>query len=195
MIKFIIISTIALSVLILAYIFFVEKIENIETQKYYVENEDGQFEIRTYKQSIIARTSINGNYKESSGTGFRKLAGYIFGGNNKGKKIAMTSPVWMSNDNKNSEMHFIMPSDYEMGELPKPLDNTVVLDVFNGGRYAAIAFGGYANDEKIESYQNKLIQWLEANDYESSGESFYVGYNSPFKIYNRRNEILIALKQ
>ncbi len=193
MIKFIIVSTIVLSMLILAYFFFVDKIENVETQKYYLENKDGQIEIRTYEQSIIARTSIYGDYKESSGTGFRKLAGYIFGGNNKGKKIAMTSPVWMSNDSKNSEMHFIMPSDYEMNELPKPLDNTVMLDVFNGGRYAAIRFGGFANEEKIESYQKKLIQWLEENDYEPSGESFYVGYNSPFKIYNRRNEILIAL--
>ena len=183
-----------LSVLVLAYYYFVEKLENVETQKYVVEKEDGQIELRTYKQSIIARTTIEGDYKEASGAGFRKLAGYIFGRNKEDKKIAMTSPVWMSTDGQNSEMHFIMPSEYDMEELPDPVDNTVVLDSFNGGRYAAIRFGGYANDEKIELYQQKLALWLLENNYNASGDSFYVGYNSPFKIYNRRNEILIALK-
>ena len=192
--KFIIFSTIVLSVLTLAYYYFVEKLENVETQKYVVEKEDGQIELRTYKQSIIARTTIEGDYKEASGAGFRKLAGYIFGRNKEDKKIAMTSPVWMSTDGQNSEMHFIMPSEYDMEELPDPVDNTVVLDSFNGGRYAAIRFGGYANDEKIELYQQKLALWLLENNYNASGDSFYVGYNSPFKIYNRRNEILIALK-
>ncbi len=193
MTKIIIISTIVLSVLALTYIYLVEKLENVETQKYFVEKEDGQFEIRTYEQSIIARTSADGDYKEASGDGFRKLAGYIFGGNKEDKKIAMTSPVWMSTDSEDSEMHFIMPSEYEMSELPEPYDNSVVLESFTGGRYAAIGFGGYANDQKIESYQKKLAEWLVENNYNPSGDSFYVGYNSPFKIYNRRNEILIAL--
>ena len=192
--KFIIISTIVLGVLALAYYFIVENLEDVETQKYYVEKEDNLIEIRIYEESIIARTSAGGDYKEASSKGFRKLAGYIFGSNKEDKKIAMTSPVWMSTDGQNSEMHFIMPSEYDMEELPDPVDNTVVLDSFNGGRYAAIRFGGYANDEKIELYQQKLALWLLENNYNASGDSFYVGYNSPFKIYNRRNEILIALK-
>lgn len=192
--KFIIISTIVLGVLGLAYYFIVENLEDVEMQKYFVEKEDGLIEIRTYEQSIIARTSTDGNYKEASGTGFRKLAGYIFGSNKEDKKIAMTSPVWMSTNSENSEMHFIMPSEYDIAELPEPVDNAVKLDSFTGGRFAAIGFGGYANDEKLEAYQKKLVEWLVANNYDPTGESFYVGYNSPFKIYTRRNEILIALK-
>ena len=140
--KYIIISTIVLGVLTLAYYYFIEKLEDVETQKYYVEKEDGLIEIRIYEESIIARTSAGGDYKEASSTGFRKLAGYIFGSNKEDKKIAMTSPVWMSTNSENSEMHFIMPSEYDLTELPEPVDNAVKLDNFTGGRFAAIGFGG-----------------------------------------------------
>lgn len=191
--KFIIISIIVLGVLALAYYYFVENLEDVETQKYYVEKKEGLIEIRIYEESIIARTSADGDYREASRTGFRKLARYIFGSNKEDKKIAMTSPVWMSTNSENSEMHFIMPSEYDMAELPDPVDNAVKLDSFTGGRFAAIGFGGYADDEKLEANQKKLVEWLIANNYDPTGESFFVGYNSPFKIYNRRNEILIAL--
>lgn len=191
--KFIIISTIVLGVLALAYYFIVENLEDVETQKYYVEKEDNLIEIRIYEESIIARTSAGGDYKEASSKGFRKLAGYIFGSNKEDKKIAMTSPVWMSTNSENSEMHFIMPSEYDMAELPEPADMAVKLDNFTGGKFASIEFGGYADDEKLEANQKKLAEWLVANNYDPTGESFFVGYNSPFKIYNRRNEILIAL--
>jgi hypothetical protein len=51
------------------------------------------------------------------------------------------------------------------------------------------------NLENVETqkYYVEKKEWLVANNYDPTGESFFVGYNSPFKIYNRRNEILIAL--
>ena len=65
----------------------------IETPEYQLLDKDGQFEIRMYEPMIIAITNINSNYRESTSTGFRRIANYIFGGNNQKMKIEMTAPV------------------------------------------------------------------------------------------------------
>ena len=78
--------------------------------------------------------------------GFRALAGYIFGGNEKegsiamtgpvvmkenNTKIAMTGPVTMSGGDSTMSMSFIMPSQYEsISDLPKPNnDNVKIIEV------------------------------------------------------------------
>lgn len=175
------------------YVYFMEKIDDVETQQYEIVKKEGPIEIRTYDKSIIAKTSIKGDYEEASNGGFRKLAGYIFGGNEQQKQIAMTAPVWMSGDSNEGEMHFMMPSQYDSADLPVPQDKSVKIDSFEGGRFAAIEFSGYADDEKIEKYTAQLKKWLIDNGYAISGEVFYAGYDAPFKIYGRRNEVLITL--
>lgn len=191
--KGLIIAAIILGGIAVAYYYFMEKINNVETQEYALVKQDDPIEIRIYERSIIAKTKIKGDYDEASGGGFRKLAGYIFGGNDKQKQIAMTSPVWMSGDSNEGEMHFMMPSAYDSADLPTPQDQSVRIDSFQGGKFAAIRFSGYADDEKIDKYTSELVAWLNQNDYDASGEVFYAGYDAPFKVYGRRNEVLIAL--
>ena len=53
----------------------------IETPEYQLLEKSGQFEIRMYEPMIIAITNISSNYRESTYTGFRRIANYIFGGN------------------------------------------------------------------------------------------------------------------
>ena len=48
-------------------------------------------EVRHYAPSIQAVTEISSSAKTSAG--FRRLAGYIFGGNERSQSIAMTAPV------------------------------------------------------------------------------------------------------
>ena len=48
-------------------------------------------ELRRYEPTIEARTALDSSAQTSSG--FRRLAGYIFGGNETGESIAMTAPV------------------------------------------------------------------------------------------------------
>lgn len=53
-----------------------------EQQKYRVVHTGKEFEIRFYPSATLATVRMEANnYKELSGDGFRKLAGYIFGGN------------------------------------------------------------------------------------------------------------------
>ncbi len=54
---------------------------------------DGAFEVRDYPALIVAEVTVTGEQKEAANKGFRLLAGYIFGGNESRKGIAMTAPV------------------------------------------------------------------------------------------------------
>ena len=56
----------------------------------------GDVEIRHYDARIAAETTVSGDAYAARGEGFRRLAGYIFGGNQGRARIAMTAPVAQS---------------------------------------------------------------------------------------------------
>lgn len=135
---------------------------SIETQKYRVVKKEEGFEIRFYPKATFATIRSTGsNYKQVASGGFRKLAGYIFGDNDQNKSIAMTAPVRMEMSEKGSAMSFVMPEKYDIATLPKPKDASVEIKQSEEVYDAVIAFGGYANDEKITDYTNKLIALLQ----------------------------------
>jgi hypothetical protein len=166
-----------------------------EEQKYRVIKSDKEYEIRFYPAAIIATIySDADSYKELSGSGFRKLAGYIFGGNESDTKISMTSPVHMDINNTKSSMSFVMPSLYNKENLPKPDDSNVILETTKDEYVAAIRFSGYASDDDIRVYSEKLRKLLIENKISYYGNFRYLGYDSPFRLTGRRNEIIVSVR-
>ena len=170
-------------------------VSSIETQKYRVVKKEDGFEIRFYPKATFATIRSNGtNYKQIASSGFRKLAGYIFGGNDQNKSIAMTEPVRMEMSEKGSAMSFVMPEKYDMATLPKPKDATVEIKQSEEVYAAVIAFGGYANDEKINDYTNKLVDLLQKKNIKIIGGFNFLGYNAPYDFIGRKNEISIPIE-
>ena len=168
---------------------------SIETQKYRVVKKEDGFEIRFYPKATFATIRSSGtNYKQVSSGGFRKLAGYIFGGNDQNKSIAMTAPVRMEMSESGSAMSFVMPDKYDLASLPKPKDATVEIKQSEPVYAAVIAFGGYANDEKINDYNNKLVALLKKKNIKIIGQFNFLGYNAPFQFIRRKNEISIPIE-
>jgi hypothetical protein len=64
-----------------------------EIPAYRVAQRDGDIEIREYPALVAAEVSVGGERDTAVREGFRLLAGYIFGGNDGGRRIAMTAPV------------------------------------------------------------------------------------------------------
>jgi hypothetical protein len=87
----------------------IETMTQTEKQKYSVLHKDGNFEIRPYEPAIMASVQMPGSYSNMSSTGFRELAGYIYGGNDEKMKITMTAPVHVSMADSTSIMSFVMP--------------------------------------------------------------------------------------
>ena len=168
---------------------------SIETQKYRVVKKEEGFEIRFYPKATFATIRSTGsNYKQVASSGFRKLAGYIFGGNDQNKSISMTAPVRMEMSEKGSAMSFVMPEQYDMASLPKPKDASVEIKQYEEVYAAVIAFGGYANDEKINDYTNKLVALLQKKNIKIIGGYNFLGYNAPFQFIGRKNEIYIPIE-
>ena len=91
---------------------------SVETQPYEVLETKEAFELRFYPSVNVARiTSQSTSYNDMSSNGFRQLAGYIFGGNDKNESIAMTSPVQVDVDDSISTMSFMMPKMYGIDDL------------------------------------------------------------------------------
>ena len=170
-------------------------VSSIETQKYRVVKKEDGFEIRFYPKATFATIRTNGtNYKQVASSGFRKLAGYIFGGNDQNKSIAMTAPVRMEMSEKGSAMSFVMPEKYDMATLPKPKDATVEIKQSEDVYAAVIAFGGYANDEKINDHTQKLVALLQKKNIKIIGGFNFLGYNAPYDFIGRKNEISIPIE-
>lgn len=59
---------------------------------------------------------------------------------------------------------------------------------------AVVSFGGYSSDKKIEEHIQKLKRILEKNGLKSKGDFMYMGYNAPWDIINRKNEVAIEIE-
>jgi len=176
--------------LVLLLITFSAMISDYETQNYSTIISEDNFEIRFYESSIKAKVisdkSANGN--------FYKLFQFISGNNSKKQKIAMTTPVYMKNDNNKNIMEFVMPSDYNLETISEPNDKDITIYKSEPKHYACIRYGGYSNSKKFNTHSLKLINKLNEMSIKSIGDVFFVSYNSPYKVFGRRNEVMVEIK-
>jgi hypothetical protein len=190
---FIVITILIVVVLIMTQSFISKITSKTESHAYEVIKVYDQIEIRKYQPALFSGVKLaSKSYKETSSMGFRVLAGYIFGNNNRNQKIAMTTPVVMQLGDS-TEMFFKVPDGYTMDELPKPADSAIVFEKQPEKIMAAIRFSGWANDEKIEHYTSILKAALTKENITHTGRFRFLGYNPPYELVNRRNEVAVEL--
>jgi hypothetical protein len=166
----------------------------IEKPAYTVERVlENKVEIRAYSAMVVAKTSLGGaSFDQYGSQGFRSIASYIFGNNQKQQKIAMTSPVIME-QGSDASMYFVMPKQYAKDELPNPNSANVNITEVGAKRLAVIRFGGWANDKRIEKHQLKLKQILNDAKISYKEPFLFMAYNAPWDIIARRNEVAVEL--
>jgi hypothetical protein len=187
---------ISLSILVLIGISFLIvsfTSKNIETPDYKVVKTIDEVEIRLYPKMVVAKTNLADNSFDNQGSnGFRTIANYIFGGNEKNQKIAMTAPVVM-NMGDSATMYFVMPKSYKKEDLPNPNSKNVQLVEETSKYLAVITYGGYSSDTKIEKHRSELEFILKKNNINTKGTYMYMGYNAPWDVINRKNEVAIEV--
>jgi hypothetical protein len=167
---------------------------NIETYPYVVNKNYDTFEIRSYEATLFTSVKLTTNeYKDGSSKGFSILAGYIFGKNERNEKIAMTSPVSMSLEDSMTMM-FMVPKKFKKETLPQPNQSQIEFREEPAKTVAAINFDGWANDEKIETYKQKLKSALDAEGISYTNRFYFFGYNPPYEVFNRKNEVIVELQ-
>lgn len=175
-------------------LFSLKSQKNIETYPYVVNKKYDQFEIRSYKATLFTSVKLSTKkYKEASSKGFSILAGYIFGNNNRNEKIAMTSPVSMSLKDSTTMM-FMVPKKYKKETLPQPNLSKIKFKEEPAKTVAAINFNGWASDKKIKKYKQKLKEALDKEGILYKNRFQFLGYNAPYEVFNRKNEIIVELE-
>ena len=187
-----------LGVILIAFVvlqlFAMKGQRNIETYPYVVYEKYDLFEIRNYEATLFTTVKLaTKKYKESSSKGFSLLAGYIFGNNERNEKIAMTSPVAMTIEDSVTMM-FMVPKKFKKEMLPQPNQLQIEFKEEPAKTVAAIVFDGWANDEKIEKYKEKLKAALDAEGITYTNRFYFLGYNAPYEVFNRKNEVIVELR-
>ena len=191
--KVFIILAVIIGIFFLSQLIMSFQSDKIETPKYTVLKKYDEFEIRQYDSMIIAQTILpSSSYDASSSMGFRRVASYIFGGNDKNESISMTAPVFMEMG-VNTKMAFVMPKNYKLEALPKPDSEEVQLIVIEPKKYAVIKFSGFASDEKIKEKSQELQNLISREKLTKVGSFQYLGYNPPWKVIGRKNEIAVEI--
>ena len=163
---------------------------SIEEPQFELVSQIGAIEIRRYSPTIQAVTPM----PDYSSGGFRRLAGYIFGGNDGDQSIAMTAPVQETMGGNDGEMAFTMPSEYSMEALPNPKDERVSLRHVPERTVAVIVFSGRASDAKAQTKWEELSNALAEAGVRTSGGPFLNQYNPPWTLpFLRRNEVMVEI--
>jgi hypothetical protein len=182
----------------------------IEKAKYEVIESDENFELRQYAPRIVAETFVEGDFKEVGNVGFRRLFDYINGKNIKNQNIAMTAPVTQEAESEKIAMTapvtqersqdqwritFLMPAQYTIETLPKPLDPLVQLREEPGYLMAAIRYSGTWSQKRFEQNKALLRAGIEKRGLKPLGQPVWARYDPPFMPwFLRRNEVLIRIQ-
>ena len=182
---------------------------NVETPSYKVIQSKGKIEIREFDPMVIAEVQVVGRRKDAISSGFKLLADYIFGNNISqeninttatiqqpaSEKIAMTAPVQQQLANDSWLVSFVMPSEYNLEDLPKPKNIEVKLKNVPVKRFVTIQFSGTSSDENLAKHKKLLVEFIKTNSISVTGTSKYAFYNPPWTLpVMRRNEVMFEVQ-
>ena len=194
----------------------------IEEPKYEVIQTDGAFEIRKYAPILIAETFVDGDMDEASNKGFRLIADYIFGNNqvvdsNANTKIAMTAPVTVepvsqkiamtapvtvepqSTDTniqlaKKWRIHFVMPSQYTLANIPKPKNDAITLKEIPSKYFLVYSYSWLNTLTRVQNKTDEALEWANRKGLKVIGVPKLSRYDPPWTLpMFKRNEIMLEI--
>ena len=185
-----------------------------EEPDYEVLLETKHYEIRRYKPYIVAEVDVEGDTGSAGNAAFRILAGYIFGNNEPGEKMAMTAPVESQQKEQGEKMAmtspvlsdapdagkteytyaFVMEKKYTLDTLPVPLDPRIRIYEKPERTVAVRRFSGRWSEGNYRKHETALLEALATDRVSTTGAPMFARYNAPFTPwFMRRNEIQIEV--
>ncbi len=168
-----------------------------ERPPYAVVLAEGAREVRDYGPRVVAEVTVRGDRRAAVNTGFRLLAGYIFGGNEAGDKIAMTVPVEQADKGEGLwVVRFTMPAEAVAAGLPAPKDGRIVLREVAAARMVVDGFSGMPDGADMAVRADRLRGWAEGQGLQVTGMPVYSFYDAPWTPARARlNEVAWEVRQ
>jgi hypothetical protein len=183
----------------------------VEKPDFHVMEKGKGYTLRQYPACVAAQVIVPEGTDEPMNRGFRPLADYIFGKNTadskiamtspvtseqpQGEKIAMTSPVTQESGAEGHVVSFIMPSEYTLEDLPRPLNDAVQLKAIPARTLAVRRFGWTGGAEAMRRKEQNLRGALERDGITVTGPAIYARYDPPWTLPPfRRNEVMLPVE-
>ncbi|XP_076874098.1 heme-binding protein 2 [Brachyhypopomus gauderio] len=170
----------------------------LQNPKFTSQDSKGQdYEIRTYHTTNWVSTTVSGAEQDAAlSAGFKRLFKYIQGDNENKAKVEMTAPVTClinPGEGPSSEssftVSFYVPEE-QQADPPKPSTPELFVESRQEFTVFVRTFGGFANAENTREELLKLSESLKRDGMSFKEVPYYrVGYDSPFKLINRKNEV------
>lgn len=118
-------------------------------------------------------------------------------------KIAMTAPVTAEPVAADASMatasqwriHFVMPGQYSMQTLPKPVNAAVSLRELPARTFAVLGYSGLNTASKVQQKTDELAAWMRSRQLQPVGAPLLARYDPPWTLPMwRRNEIQVEVK-
>ena len=181
-----------------------------EEPKYAVVQAQAPFEVRRYAPTLIAEVVVDGDMDEASSKGFRLIADYIFGnnqtpGSEQQSKIAMTAPVTVEPQSSKIAMtapvtatrwrvHFVMPSQYTLANIPKPKNKAVSLRELPSKYFVVHSYSGFNTAARVQTKTDETLAWATQQSLRVVGTPQLARYDPPWTLpMFRRNEIMLEV--
>ncbi len=194
----------------------------IEEPSYQVLASEGPFEIRRYAPMLVAETWMDGDMDEASNKGFRLIASFIFGHNQRPEsdqtsKIAMTAPVTIEPQSspiatsapmtlepqagaggleavKRWRIHFVMPSAYTMASIPKPRNDAIQLREISAKTFVVHQYSWLNTHHRVQQKMQDTLQWAQHKSLQVIGTPQLARYDPPWTLpMFKRNEIMVEV--
>jgi len=156
----------------------------------------GGFEHRRYPSApwVCTAQTVAVEDQEGKDGMFYKLFKYITGNNEQGETIPMTIPVTteytVEGDSKTFEMCFYIGQDHQENPATPLADDVVVKTRPTMDVYTRVVPGYFDSDSDWLEEAEALKGILEAaGKTVDMNHMFWVGYDAPMKLINRRNEV------
>ncbi len=178
----------------------------IEEPRYDVRMSQAPFELRHYAPVLIAQTIVEGDMDAASNKGFRLIADFIFGNNmaagsepsaNQAAKIAMTAPVTVEPQLDSAQqwrVHFVMPSQYTLANIPKPNNSAVTLHELPSKYVVVHRYSGFNTVARVQEKTDETLAWAKQQSLKVVGTPQLSRYDPPWTLpMFRRNEIMVEV--
>ncbi|MBN8613010.1 MAG: heme-binding protein [Deltaproteobacteria bacterium] len=164
-------------------------------------------ELRRYEPMVVAETRVRASFDAASNEGFRRLAAYIFGGNQRreslamtapvaveSERLAMTAPVAVESESGEQIVRFVMPPGRASSTLPMPDDARVTLREVPAQTVAVLTYSGTTTPAILETRTQALRDALAREGLTTTGNAVSSRYDPPSTLpMLRRNEIWIPI--
>lgn len=168
-----------------------EKYRGYEQPEYAILWQEGPIELRRYAPHLAAEVTVRGDRRQAANAGFRTLAGYIFGGNSEGAKIAMTVPVTQeARDGETWVVRFMVPAKYDVDALPTPDAEAIRFSEVPGGDQLVARFSGIYRARRLDEFAAALRRVASEKGLTLAKTPRLYFYDDPFTLpWRRRNEV------